>query len=158
MSSNLDYWLSIVDNGYSSGDGSFLIFENEWETLWKEWLSTMPLLRNKSTSEVFLAFFWYVNVESKVGEPTSLAMLKLVTRSWTPSATGEPIKCFSKVLDGSLIACGFGIGRGPDVVFRVSFNTVIMSLVFSCKSWKLNNGVLTNFRAISCIWSWHSIS
>jgi hypothetical protein len=30
--------------------------------------------------------------------------------------------------------------------------------VFSCKSWKLNNGVLTNFRAISCIWSWHSIS
>ncbi len=31
--------------------------KNEWETLWKKWLSTTPLLRNKSTSEVFLAPF-----------------------------------------------------------------------------------------------------
>jgi len=38
-------------------------FENEWKTLWKEWLPTMPLLINKSISEVFLAPFWYVNLE-----------------------------------------------------------------------------------------------
>jgi hypothetical protein len=31
-------------------------------------------------------------------------------------------------------------------------------LVLSFKSWKLNNGVLISFCAISCIWSWHSIS
>jgi hypothetical protein len=31
-------------------------------------------------------------------------------------------------------------------------------LVFSFKSWKLNNGVLTSFCATSCIWSWHSIN
>jgi hypothetical protein len=31
-------------------------------------------------------------------------------------------------------------------------------LVLSFKSWKLNNGVLTSFCAISRIWSWHSIS
>jgi hypothetical protein len=86
---------------------------------------------------VFLVPFWYVNVELEVGEPTSLAMLELVTRSRMPSTTGEPIKCFSKVLDGSLVACGSGIGRGPNVVFRVSFSTVIMSLVLSFKSWKL---------------------
>jgi hypothetical protein len=43
-------------------------------------------------------------------------------------------------------------------VFRVSFSTAIMSLVLSYKSWKLNSGVLTSFRATSCIWSWHSIS
>jgi len=30
-------------------------FRNEWKTLWREWLSTMPLLSNKSTNEVFLA-------------------------------------------------------------------------------------------------------
>jgi hypothetical protein len=47
--------------------------------LWKEWLSTMPLLNNKSTSEVFLAPFLYVNVESEIGEPTSLAMLDVAT-------------------------------------------------------------------------------
>jgi hypothetical protein len=33
-----------------------------------------------------------------------------------------------------------------------------MSLVLSFKSWKLNNGVLINFCATSCIWSWHFIS
>jgi len=75
-----------------------------------------------------------VNVESKVGEPTSLVMLELVTRSRMPFATCEPIKCFSKVLDGTLVACGLRIGRGPDVVFRVCFSTVIMSLVLSFKS------------------------
>ncbi len=77
-------------------------FKNEWESLWKEWLSTTPLLSNKSTSEVFLAPFWYVNVELEVGEPNSLAMLELVTRLWTPSITHEPIECFSKVLDGTM--------------------------------------------------------
>jgi hypothetical protein len=30
--------------------------------------------------------------------------------------------------------------------------------VHSFKSWKQNNGVLTNFWTTSCIWSWHSIS
>jgi hypothetical protein len=29
---------------------------------------------------VLLTPFWYVNVESEVGEPTSLAMLELVTK------------------------------------------------------------------------------
>jgi hypothetical protein len=48
-------------------------FRNEWEILWKEWLSTTPLLSNKSTSEVFLTPLWYVNVELEVGEPISLA-------------------------------------------------------------------------------------
>jgi hypothetical protein len=43
-------------------------------------------------------------------------------------------------------------------VFRVSFNTMIMSLVLNFKFWKLNNIVFTSFYATSCIWSWHSIS
>jgi hypothetical protein len=47
------------------------------------------LLNDKSTSEVFLAPFWYVNVESKVGEPTSLIMLELMIRLRTPSATRD---------------------------------------------------------------------
>jgi hypothetical protein len=67
-------------------------------------------------------------------------------------------KWANQVLDGGPVACGFGIGRGPNVVFRVSFSTAIMSLVLSLKSWKLNNSVLTSFWATSCIWSWHSIS
>jgi hypothetical protein len=58
----------------------------------------------------------------------------------------------------TLVACESRIGRRPDVVFRVSFSTTIMSLVLSFKSWKLNNGVLTSFCTISRIWSWHSIS
>jgi hypothetical protein len=99
-----------------------------------------------------------VNVESEVGKPTSLAMLELVTRLWTPSMTREPIECLSKVLDGTSVACGLRIGRRPNLMFRVSSSTVIMSLVLSFKSWKLNNGVLTSFYATSCIWSWHSIS
>ncbi len=33
-----------------------------------------------------------------------------------------------------------------------------MSLMFSFKSWKLNNSVLTSFCAISRIWSWYSIN
>jgi len=90
--------------------------------------------------------------------PTSLAMLELVTRLQTPSPTCEPIECLSKVLDGTCVACGSGIGRRFDVMFRVSFNTTIMSLVFTFKSWKLNNGVFTSFCAISRIWSWHSIN
>jgi hypothetical protein len=99
-----------------------------------------------------------VNVESEVGECTSWAMLKLVTRSRTPSTTRESIECLSKVWDGTPIACGSRIGRGPDVMFRVSSNIAIMSLVFSFKFWKQNNGVLTSFCAISRILSWHSIS
>jgi len=75
-----------------------------------------------------------VNVESKVGEPTSLAMLELVIRLRTPSTTCEPIKCLSKVLDGTPVACGLGISRGPNVVFKVSFSIAIMSLVLSFKS------------------------
>ncbi len=109
-------------------------FENEWKILWREWLSTTPLLSNKFTSEVFLVPFWYVNVESKVGEPTSLAMLELMTRLWTPSTTGEPIECLSKVLDGTPVACGSGIGWWLNVVFRVSLSTVIVSLVLNFKS------------------------
>jgi hypothetical protein len=113
----------------------------------------MPLLSNKSTSEVFLAPFWYVNVESEVGEPISLAMLELVTILWMPSPRCEPIECLSKVLDRTHVACGSGIGRGPDVMFRVSFSIAIMSSVISFKSWKLNNGVLTSFYTTSRIWS-----
>jgi len=75
-----------------------------------------------------------VNVELEVGEPISLAMLELMTRLRTPSATREPLECFSKVLDGTPVACGLGIGKGSDVVFEVSSNIVIMSLVLSFKS------------------------
>jgi hypothetical protein len=59
---------------------------------------------------------------------------------------------------GTFVACASRIGRGLNVVFKVSFSTAIMSLVFSFKSWKLNNGVLISFCATSRIWSWHSIS
>jgi len=135
-----------------------ITFGNEWETLCREWLFTTPLLSDKSTSEVFKTPFWYVNVESEVGKPTSLTMLELATGLQTPSATREPIECLSKVLDGTSVACGLGIGRGPDVMFKVSSKIAIMSLVRNFKSWKLNNGVLTSFCATSCIWSWHSIS
>jgi hypothetical protein len=61
-------------------------------------------------------------------------MLELVTKSRTPFVTSVPIKCLSKVLDGSFVACGYRIGRGPNVVFRVSFSIVIMFLVLSLKS------------------------
>jgi len=74
-----------------------------------------------------------VNVESEVGEPTSLTMLKPVTRLQTPSITCEPIECLSKVLDGTPVACGSTIGKGLDVVFRVSSSIVIMSFVLSFK-------------------------
>ncbi len=69
-----------------------------------------------------------MNVKTKVGEPTSLAMLKLMTRLRNPSTTCEPIKCLSEVLDGTPVARGLRIGRGPNVVFRVSFSIAIMSL------------------------------
>jgi hypothetical protein len=75
-----------------------------------------------------------VYVESEVGKPTSLAMLELVTKLRTPSATCEPIDCLSKVLDGTFVACGLGIGRGPHVMFKVSSKIAIMSLVLSFKS------------------------
>jgi len=75
-----------------------------------------------------------VNVESDVGGPTNLNMLQLVIRLRTPSTTRELIECLSKVLDGTFVACGSRIGRRPDVVFKVSFNTIIMSLVLSFKS------------------------
>jgi len=38
------------------------------------------------------------------------------------------------VLDGTSVACGSGIGKGPDVVFKVSSKIAIMSLVLSFKS------------------------
>jgi hypothetical protein len=75
-----------------------------------------------------------VNVESKIGKPISLAMLELVTTLRTPSITRESIECLSKVLDGTPITCGLRIGRGLDVMFRVSFNITIMSLVLIFKS------------------------
>jgi len=50
-----------------------------------------------------------------------------------------------QMLDGTFVACGSGISKRPDVVFKVSFSTAIMSLVFCFKSWKQNNGVLTSF-------------
>ncbi len=109
-------------------------FGNEWDILWREWLSTITLLNNKSTSEVLLAPFWYVNVKSEVGEPTSLTMLELVTKLQMPSVTREPTECFSKVLDGTPITCGSRIGKGLDVVFRVSFSITIMSLMLNFKS------------------------
>jgi hypothetical protein len=77
---------------------------------------------------VFLAPSWYVKVELEVGEPTSLTMLKLMTILRTPSVTREPIERLSKVLDGTHVECGLGIGKRPNVMFRVSFNTAIMSL------------------------------
>jgi len=61
-------------------------------------------------------------------------------------------------VDGTPVKCGLGIGRGLNVVFKVSFSITIMSLVLSFKIWKLNNGVLTSFCTTSRIWSWHSIS
>jgi len=72
-----------------------------------------------------------VNIELEVGKPISLTMLELMTKLQTPSVTIEPIERLSKVLDRTPIACGIGIGKGPNVVFRVSFSTTIMSLVFS---------------------------
>ncbi len=75
-----------------------------------------------------------MNVESEEGDPTSLAMLELMTRLRMSFTTHELIECLSKVLDGTLVACGSGIGRRLDVVFRVSFNTTIISLVHNFKS------------------------
>jgi hypothetical protein len=74
-----------------------------------------------------------VNVKSEVREPISLAMLELMTRLRTPSATRELIECLSKVLDGTLITCGSEVGKGLNEVFKVSFSTVIMSLVLNFK-------------------------
>ncbi len=102
-------------------------------------------MSNKSTSEVFLIPFWYVNVESKIGKPISLAIWEPMTKLWMPSTTHEPIECFSKVLDGTLVACGLRIGRGFDVMFKVSFSTTIMSLVLSFKCWKLINKCIHKF-------------
>jgi len=51
-----------------------------------------------------------------------------------PIVTRELIEYLSKVLDGTPVACGSGIGRGPDVLFRISYNTVIMSMVLNFKS------------------------
>ncbi len=54
MSSHLDCWLNIVDNGNSSDDGSFLIKHHV-----RKWMRNFvePLLNNKSTSEMFLIPF-----------------------------------------------------------------------------------------------------
>jgi hypothetical protein len=157
MSSHLDYWLNIVDNGNSGDDGNFLTRHHLWKWMKdfveREWLFTTPLLNNKSANEVFLVPFWYVNVKLEVRVPTNLAMLELVTRLRTPSTTREPIECLFKLLDGTPVACGSRIGRGLDVVFRVSFSIAIMSLVFTFKSWKLNNNVFTSFCTTSRVWS-----
>ncbi len=75
-----------------------------------------------------------MDVESEVKEPTNLDMLELVTILRTPSITRELIKCVFKLLDGAPIACESGIGGGFNVVLRVSFSIVIMTLVFSFKS------------------------
>ncbi len=75
-----------------------------------------------------------MNVELEVGKPTSLAMLELMTKLQTPYVTVEPIEHLSKVLDGTPISYGSRIGRRPDVVFKVSFSTTIMSLVLNFKS------------------------
>jgi hypothetical protein len=75
-----------------------------------------------------------VNVKLEVRKLTCLAMLKLVTILRTPFTTHEPIKCFYKVLDGTFVACGLGIGRGLNVMFRVSFSIAIISLVLNFKS------------------------
>jgi len=75
-----------------------------------------------------------VNVELEVRKPISLVMVELVTKLQTPSTTHEPIQCLSKVLDGTPITCGLGIGKGPNVLFRVSFSTITMSPVLSFKS------------------------
>ncbi len=75
-----------------------------------------------------------MNVESEVGKPINLAMLELMIRLQTPSATREPIECLSKVLDGTPITCGLGIGRRLHVALKVSFSTAIMSLVLNFKS------------------------
>ncbi len=74
-----------------------------------------------------------MNVESKVEELTGLAMLELMTRLRMPFATHELIECLSKVLDGTPVACVSRINRRFDVVFKVSFSTIIMSLVLSFK-------------------------
>ncbi len=74
-----------------------------------------------------------MNVKSEVGKPISLAVLELVTRLRMPSVTREPIECLSKVLDGTSVTCGLGIGRRPDVMFEVSSNNALMSLVLSFK-------------------------
>ncbi len=74
-----------------------------------------------------------MNVELEVGEPTSLAMLKLMTRLRMPSITRERIKCLSKVLDETPMVCESGIGKGLHVMCRVSFSIAIMSLVLNFK-------------------------
>jgi hypothetical protein len=74
----LDCWLSIVNNGNFNENGSSLT-RHHLQKWMKDFVEKMTihnaLLNNKSTSEVFLVPFWYVNVESKVGEPITLAML-----------------------------------------------------------------------------------
>jgi hypothetical protein len=52
----------------------------------------------------------------------------------SPYLNREPkARVGTKVLDGTPIACGLGIGKGLDVMFRVSVRLAIMSLVFSFK-------------------------
>ncbi len=50
-----------------------------------------------------------MNVKLEVGEPTSLAMLELMTKLRMPSAICELIECLSKVLDGNPVACYQGL-------------------------------------------------
>jgi len=93
----------------------------------------MPLLSIKSTSEVIINSFFICECRIR-SRKASLPMLELVTKLRMPSTTRELIECLSKVLDGTLVTCGSGISRGPDVMFRVSFSITIMSLVLSFKS------------------------
>ncbi len=83
---------------------------------------------------MFLIPFCYVNVELEVAERINLTMLELVTKLRTLFTTRKPIEYLSKVLDGTHVACGSRIGRGPNVVLRVSFSIVIMSMVLNFKS------------------------
>ncbi len=48
-----------------------------------------------------------------------------------PFITCEPIECLSEVLDGTPVACGSGIGRISNVMFKVSFSIAIMTLVLT---------------------------
>jgi hypothetical protein len=64
--------------------------------------------------------FWPATLQAlcfgREPKPRVATSMLLMTILWAPSATREPIECLSKVLDGTHVACGLGIGRGHDVV------------------------------------------
>jgi len=87
-----------------------------------------------------------VNVELEVGEPTSLAMLELMTRLRMPFATCEPIECLSKVLDGTFVACGSRTSRIFDVVSRY---LLILQLCPWCLTLNLENKIMVYSQAFA---------